>query len=139
MKRSEPTTQAQTKINIPKGLKTYLNDSEKYLTSFQGFKTHIAILHNHFKVYLARSPGPPLKKNILTKKIPYTYTKKTTFPTKKVFHSSNNQFSIQRKNLCFLEKIINFAPKGKISYNYQKFFKHKISCTCPRKKNSANK
>ena len=34
MKRSEPTTQAQTKINIPKGLKTYLNDSEKYLTSF---------------------------------------------------------------------------------------------------------
>ena len=29
MKRSEPTNQAQTKINIMKSLKTYLNDLKK--------------------------------------------------------------------------------------------------------------
>ena len=36
-KRSEPTNQAQTKINIVKGLQTYLNDLKNYLTTYQGF------------------------------------------------------------------------------------------------------
>ena len=44
MKRSEPTNQAQTKINIVKGLKTYLNDSKNYLTTYQGFKIRLVIL-----------------------------------------------------------------------------------------------
>ena len=44
MKRSEPTNQVQTKINIAKGLKTYLNDLKNYLTSYQGFKIHLVIL-----------------------------------------------------------------------------------------------
>ena len=35
-KRSEPTNQAQTKINIVKGLQTYLNDLKNYLTTYQG-------------------------------------------------------------------------------------------------------
>ena len=39
-KRSEPTNQAQTKINITKGLKTYLDDS-KNLTIYQEFKIQI--------------------------------------------------------------------------------------------------
>ena len=43
-KRSEPTNQAQTKINIVKGLQTYLNDLKNYLTTYQGFKIHLAIL-----------------------------------------------------------------------------------------------
>ena len=43
-KRSEPTNQAQTKINIVKGLQTYLNDLKNYLTTYQGFKIHFAIL-----------------------------------------------------------------------------------------------
>ena len=43
-KRSEPTNQAQTKINIAKGLKTYLNDLKNYLTTYQGFKIRHVIL-----------------------------------------------------------------------------------------------
>ena len=43
-KRSEPTNQAQTKINIVKGLQTYLNDLKNYLTTYQGFKIRLAIL-----------------------------------------------------------------------------------------------
>ena len=39
-KRVEPTNQAQTKINITKGLKTYLDDS-KNLTTYQEFKIQI--------------------------------------------------------------------------------------------------
>ena len=42
-KRSEPTNQAQTKINIVKGLQTYLNDLKNYLTTYQGFKIHLVI------------------------------------------------------------------------------------------------
>ena len=41
---SEPTNQVQTKINIVKGLQTYLNDLKNYLTTYQGFKIHFAIL-----------------------------------------------------------------------------------------------
>ena len=37
-KKSEPTNQAKTKTNITKGLKTYLNGSKNYLTTYQGFK-----------------------------------------------------------------------------------------------------
>ena len=44
MKRSEPTNQTQTKINIAKGLKTYLNDLKKYLSTCQGFKIRLVIL-----------------------------------------------------------------------------------------------
>ena len=44
MKRSEPTNQAQTKINITKGLKTYLNDLKNYPTTCQGFKIRLVIL-----------------------------------------------------------------------------------------------
>ena len=33
-KRSEPTNQAQTKINIVKSLQTYLNDLKNYLTTY---------------------------------------------------------------------------------------------------------
>ena len=43
-KRSEPTNQAQTKINIVKGLQTYLNDLKNYLTIYQGFKIRLVIL-----------------------------------------------------------------------------------------------
>ena len=43
-KRSEPTNQTQTKINIAKGLQTYLNDLKYYLTTYQGFKIHLVIL-----------------------------------------------------------------------------------------------
>ena len=42
-KRSEPTNQAQTKINITKSLKT-LNDLKNYLTTYQGFKICLVIL-----------------------------------------------------------------------------------------------
>ena len=42
-KRSEPTNQAQTKINIVKGLQTYLNDLKNYLTTYQGFKICLVI------------------------------------------------------------------------------------------------
>ena len=43
-KRSEPTNQVQTKINIVKGLQTYLNDFKNYLTTYQGFKMCLVIL-----------------------------------------------------------------------------------------------
>ena len=43
-KISEPTNQAQIKINIVKGLQTYLNDLKNYLTSYQGFKIRLVIL-----------------------------------------------------------------------------------------------
>ena len=43
-KRSEPTNQAKTKTNIAKGLKTYLNGSKDYLTTYQGFKIRLVIL-----------------------------------------------------------------------------------------------
>ena len=43
-KRSEPTNQAQTKINIVKGLQTYLNDLKNYLTTYQGFKIRLVII-----------------------------------------------------------------------------------------------
>ena len=43
-KRSEPTNQAQTRINIVKGLQTYLNDSKNYLITYQGFKIRLVIL-----------------------------------------------------------------------------------------------
>ena len=39
-KRSEPTNQAQTKINIVKGLQTYLND----LTTYEGFRIRLVII-----------------------------------------------------------------------------------------------
>ena len=43
-KRSEPTNQAKTKTNIAKCLKTYLNGSKNYPTTYQGFKICLAIL-----------------------------------------------------------------------------------------------
>ena len=43
-KRSEPANQAKTKANITKGLKTYLNGSKNYLTTYQGFKICLVIL-----------------------------------------------------------------------------------------------
>ena len=43
-KKSEPTNQAKTKTNIVKGLKTYLNGSKNYLTTYQGFKICLVIL-----------------------------------------------------------------------------------------------
>ena len=43
-KRSEPTNQVQTKINIVKGLKTYLNDLKNCLTTYQRFEMRLVIL-----------------------------------------------------------------------------------------------
>ena len=43
-KRSEQTNQAKTKINIMKGLQTYLNDLKNYLTTYQRFKIRIVVL-----------------------------------------------------------------------------------------------
>ena len=43
-KRTEPANQAQTKINIVKGLQTYLNDLKNYLITYQGFKIRLVIL-----------------------------------------------------------------------------------------------
>ena len=43
-KTSEPSNQVQTKINIVKGLQTYLNDLKNYLTTYQGFKIRLVIL-----------------------------------------------------------------------------------------------
>ena len=43
-KRSEPTNQTQTKINIVKGLQTYLNDLNNYFTTYQGFKIRLEII-----------------------------------------------------------------------------------------------
>ena len=40
-KRSEPTNEVQTKINIVKGLQTYLNDLKP---TYEGFKIRLAIL-----------------------------------------------------------------------------------------------
>ena len=45
-KRSEPTNEAQTKINIVKNLQTYLNDLKSYLTTYQRFKLRLVILKN---------------------------------------------------------------------------------------------
>ena len=47
IKRSEPTNQAKTKTNIVKGLKTYLNGSKNYFTTYQGFKCVLRFL-KHF-------------------------------------------------------------------------------------------
>ena len=43
-KRSEQTNQAKTKTNIAKDLKTYLNGSKNYLTTYQRFKICFVIL-----------------------------------------------------------------------------------------------
>ena len=43
-KRSEPTNQTQTKTNIMKGVKTYLNDLKNYLTTSEEFKIYLIIL-----------------------------------------------------------------------------------------------
>ena len=43
-KRSEPTNHAQTKINIVKGLQTYLNDLKNYPTTYQEFKIRLEII-----------------------------------------------------------------------------------------------
>ena len=43
-KRSEPINQSKTKINIAKGLKTYLNDLKNYFTTYQEFKKRLVIL-----------------------------------------------------------------------------------------------
>ena len=43
-KRSEPMNQVQTKINIVKGLQTYLNDLKNYLTTYQVLKIRLVIL-----------------------------------------------------------------------------------------------
>ena len=44
MKRSEPTNQAQGKINIAKGIQTYLNNLKNYLTTYEGFKIRLVTL-----------------------------------------------------------------------------------------------
>ena len=44
MKRIEPSNQAQSKINIVKGLQTYLNYLKNYLTTYQWFKIRLVIL-----------------------------------------------------------------------------------------------
>ena len=46
MKRSEPTNQAQTKTNIAKGLKTYLNDLKIILPLIKGLKYVLRFLIN---------------------------------------------------------------------------------------------
>ena len=43
-KRSEPTNQAQTNINIVKGLQSYSNDLKNYPTTYQGFKIRLVVL-----------------------------------------------------------------------------------------------
>ena len=43
-KRSEPINQAQAKINIVKGLQTYLNDLKNDLATYQGFKIRLEII-----------------------------------------------------------------------------------------------
>ena len=40
-KRSEPTNQEQTKINIVKGPQNYLNDLKNYLTTYEGLKIRL--------------------------------------------------------------------------------------------------
>ena len=44
MKRSESKKQRKTKTNNVKGLKTHLNGSKNYLTTYQGFKICLVIL-----------------------------------------------------------------------------------------------
>ena len=44
MKRSEPTSQVETKINIVKSLQPHFNDLKNYLTTYQGFKIPLVIL-----------------------------------------------------------------------------------------------
>ena len=48
-KRSEPTNQAQAKINIAKSLET-VNDLRNYLTIYQGFK--VGLLPSYLKFAL---------------------------------------------------------------------------------------
>ena len=43
-KRTEPANQAQTKINIVKGLQTNLNDLKNYPASYQEFKIRLVII-----------------------------------------------------------------------------------------------
>ena len=43
-KRCKQTNQAKTKINIMKGLQTYLNDLKNYLTTYQRFKIRLVVL-----------------------------------------------------------------------------------------------
>ena len=43
-KRIEPKNQAQSKINIVKGLQTYLNHLKNNLTTYQWFKICLVIL-----------------------------------------------------------------------------------------------
>ena len=44
MKRSEPTSQVETKINIVKSLQPYLHDLKNYLTTYHEFKIRLAVL-----------------------------------------------------------------------------------------------
>ena len=44
MKRCEPTNQTQGKINIAKGIQTYLNNLKNYLTTYEGFKIRLVTL-----------------------------------------------------------------------------------------------
>ena len=43
-KRSKQTNQAKIKINIMKGLQTYLNNLKNYLTTYQRFKIRLVVL-----------------------------------------------------------------------------------------------
>ena len=43
-KQSEPTNQAQTKINTAKGFKTYSNDLKNYLTTYNRFTICLVII-----------------------------------------------------------------------------------------------
>ena len=43
-KRSEQTNQTKIKINIMKGLQTYLNNLKNYLTTYQRFKIRLVVL-----------------------------------------------------------------------------------------------
>ena len=43
-KRCKQQNQAKTKINIMKGLQTYLNDLKNYLTTYQRFKIRLVVL-----------------------------------------------------------------------------------------------
>ena len=43
-KRSEPTNQAQTKINNAESLKNYSNDLKNCLTTYKGIKISLVIL-----------------------------------------------------------------------------------------------
>ena len=43
-KRSKQTNQAKIKINIMKGLQTYLNNLKNYFTTYQRFKIRLVVL-----------------------------------------------------------------------------------------------